>query len=122
MKRWLTILAVVVGLALVGVGLWFAFRAGPRAVGVPCSLTSADVDSESDTYAGCNGGLCIRENDETNYCTVECKTDDACPSGYVCEPTRSRRRRACMEEGADITPADAGAADGAVVHVFRRKR
>jgi hypothetical protein len=121
MKRWLTIGAVVAGLALVGVGLWFAFRAGPRAVGVPCSLTSADVDSESDMYAGCNGGLCIRENDETNYCTVECKTDDACPTGYVCEPTRSHRRRACMEEGADITP-DAGAADGAVVHVFRRKR
>ena len=112
-RRW-TIAVVVVGLALAALGIWYALRPVPRAVGVPCSL--GPEDTEGETYSGCNGGLCIRENDDTNYCTVECKKDDECPARYVCEPTRSGRRRACMEEGADITPFDAG------VHVFRRKR
>jgi hypothetical protein len=116
------IVAVVVGLALVGLGVWYWLRPVPRPVGVPCSLTP-DVDFEvGEPYAGCNGGLCIRENDDTNYCSIECKKDDDCPAQYVCEPTRSGRRRACMEEGADITPADAGSADGAVTRVTRRRR
>ena len=83
---------------------------------------TAGVDNESETFVGCNGGLCIHETDDSNYCTVECKRDDECPTGYVCEPTRSRRRRACMEEGAEITPPDAGTVDGAIVHIFRRTK
>ena len=119
-KTWIKIALGIVGLALVGAGLWLWLRPVPRAVGVPCTL-SPDVEGEGETYVGCNGGLCIREVDDTSYCTVECKRDDDCPSGFVCEPTRSRRRRACMEEGADVTIADAGG-DGAHSRVFRRKR
>jgi hypothetical protein len=107
-RRWPIVLGIAVAVAVVGVGSWYYLRPQPRAVGVPCAMT-AGVDNESETFVGCNGGLCIRETDDTTYCSIECKSDDECPVGYVCEPTRSRRRRACMEEGADITPPDAGA-------------
>jgi len=93
-------------------------RAQHKPIGVPCTMT-AGIDNESETYIGCGGGLCIRETDDTAYCSEECKDDSECPERYVCEPTRSRRRRACMEEGADITPLDAGAE---VARTFRRKR
>lgn len=120
MSRWWPKIVIAVAvLGAGGVGVWYYTRPQPLGVGIPCALT-AGVDSESETYVGCNGGLCIRENDGTAYCSHECKTDQECPTGYVCEPTRSRRRSACMEEGADITPPDAGSANANLV--FRRRR
>jgi Cys-rich repeat protein len=118
-RRWPIVVVAIVVVAAAAFGVWYSMRPQPRPVGVPCTLPPGD-DDQSETYAGCNGGLCIREVDDTAYCSEECKTDDECPAGFVCDPTRSRRRRACMEEGADVTPVDAGAVDGA--RLFRRKR
>jgi hypothetical protein len=121
MRTWLKVLVPTALVLVVGgyVGVRYYLHARQMPIGVPCAMTAGVDDNESETYEGCNGGLCIRETNGESYCSQECKTDDDCPAIYVCEPTRSRRRRACMEEGADLTPADAGP-DAA--HALRRKR
>ncbi len=48
----------------------------------------------------CQGGVCIREDEDhlerPGYCGNLRDDDKGCPSGYICQPTRSQRRRACM--------------------------
>jgi hypothetical protein len=121
-RKWLIVVVVFVMLVVAGVFGYRAYRRSQQMpIGVPCTLT-AGVDSESETYLGCNGGLCIREVDGDSYCSQECVDDNDCPSRYVCELTHSRKRRACMHEGADVSPPYVGPEDAAPPHVFRRQR
>ncbi len=54
---------------------------------------------ESCGYSGqCAGAPCIHEADGS-YCSKLCDSDADCPSPYVCEPTYSGRRHACMKGG-----------------------
>ncbi len=54
-------------------------------------------------YSGtCSGAPCIHDG-AGSYCSKLCGGDRDCPSDYVCEPTRSGRRYACMKAGAQDT-------------------
>jgi hypothetical protein len=125
MPRWVKVLSLAMLLVAIGVVAYFGVRAYLRSrqmpFGAPCAMT-AGVDSESETYEGCNGGLCIREVDDDSYCSQECNCDQDCPVQYVCEPTRSRKRRACMHEGVEVTPVFSGPEDAAPPRAYRRKR
>lgn len=64
-------------------------------------------------YSGqCASAPCIHDG-AGSYCSKLCDSDGDCPAPYVCEPTRSGRRRACMKGGVD---------DGAGTGTTRRTR
>jgi hypothetical protein len=94
---------VVVGIPTCGIGGALLYRhhrayRGER-LGLACG------------YSGeCAAAPCIHDAAES-YCSKLCESDGDCPAPYVCEPTRSGRRRACMKGGA---PGDFG--------VTRRRR
>ena len=60
----------------------------------------------------CAGAPCIHDL-SGDYCSKLCDSDGDCPSPYVCEPTRSGRRHACMRAGVD---------DGSGTGTKRRQR
>ncbi len=122
-RRWPIAVAIVALLVIASAfAIRFYLHSRQRPVGVPCTMT-AGVDNEAETRVGCNGGLCIRELDGETYCSQECSADEDCPAQFVCDPTRSGKRRACMQEGADVTPVSASQEDAAApTRVFRRQR
>jgi len=56
----------------------------------------------------CAEALCIHETTGESYCAKLCETDDDCPAAYVCEPTRSLLRHACMKAGVQTGLATGG--------------
>ena len=92
-------LRVFLGLAVLGAlgaGGFVLYRRHVRhleafaATGTPCNAGGE-----------CHGGVCIRDDQEnkplvTGYCGNLCNADDDCPANYICQPTRSGTRKACM--------------------------
>jgi len=94
-RTWPYVVLVVVVLVL-AIGGFFLWRRHVRhaeafaATGTPCQ----------GGYE-CHGGLCIRDDQDnkplaTGYCGNPCADDEDCPAGYICQPTRSGTRHACM--------------------------
>jgi hypothetical protein len=95
LRRWpLVVIGILVLGAVGGGGVLYVRHVrhveAMLAAGKPCSAGSE-----------CHGGVCIRDDQDNQplavgYCGNLCEADDDCPNGFICQPTRSGKRHACM--------------------------
>jgi hypothetical protein len=56
----------------------------------------------------CPDAVCMHESTGEAYCAKLCETDDDCSAAFVCDPTRSLLRHACMKAGVETGFASNG--------------
>jgi hypothetical protein len=109
--RRLLLVAVAVALVVaLSVGGFFTYRhlhpeEHTKQVGEVCVVSDE-----------CAAIPCIHEFTGEGYCAKLCDNDDDCPSAFVCDPTRSLLRHACMKAGVQTGVASGGSP------VYRRVR